>query len=255
MGYGAILMEKKRVVLLKCCAMPGGWPYNQQKMGIMQKKMTTTTSPLSPPGLNPRARRGIVLWGALLLSVASPADEIFKYVDADGTVTYSAFKPRSGAFEKIEPNCLLSYLGCELSRADWSRIPLNTTAYQELIVEVTSRHGVDPALVRALIHAESNFNHQAKSRAGAQGLMQLMPATQSRYGVNNPYDVGQNIEAGTRLLKSLLVRYQNNIKFAAAAYNAGEKAVERYQGVPPYEETQNYVRRVTQLYGRYRRQG
>ena len=85
--------------------------------------------------------------------------------------------------------------------------------------------------------------------------MQLMPATQKRFGVKNPYNVGQNVEAGTKLLKNLLVRYRNNIKFVAAAYNAGETAVERYQGVPPYEETQNYVRRVTQLYARYRKMG
>jgi len=182
-------------------------------------------------------------------------DEIFKYVAADGTVTYSAFKPRTGAFEQIEPSCLLSYIGCDLARADWNHVPLNHTAYRQLILDVATRHKVDPALVRAMIHAESNFNHEALSRAGAQGLMQLMPETQKLFGVKNPYNVGQNVEAGTRLMKQLLVKYRNDIKFAAAAYNAGETAVERYRGVPPYEETQNYVRRVTQLYHRYRKAG
>jgi len=195
---------------------------------------------------------------ALLLLVPAPhvaGDEIYKYVAPDGTVTYSAFKPRTGTYKRLEPSCLLSYIGCNLSHADWSRIPLNHTAYRQLIVEVATRHKVDPALVRALIHAESNFNHTALSRAGAQGLMQLMPETQRLFGVKNPYHVGQNIEAGTRLLKQLLVKYRNDIKLAAAAYNAGEKAVERYRGVPPYEETQNYVRRVTLLYSRYRKSG
>jgi soluble lytic murein transglycosylase-like protein len=188
----------------------------------------------------------------LLGPLTAGGDEIFKYVAADGTVTYSAFKPRNGAFEKLEPTCLLSYIGCDLARSDWSRVPLNHTAYRQLILDVATRHKVDPALVRALIHAESNFNHEALSRAGAQGLMQLMPETQKLFGVKNPYNVGQNVDAGTRLLKQLLVKYRNDIKFAAAAYNAGETAVERYRGVPPYEETQNYVRRVSQLYSRYR---
>ena len=195
---------------------------------------------------------------ALLLLAPAPhatADEIYKYVAADGTITYSAFKPPSGTYKRLEPSCLLSYIGCDLSHADWSRVPLNHTAYRQLIVEVATRHKVDPALVRALIHAESNFNQTALSRAGAQGLMQLMPETQRLFGVKNPYHVGQNIEAGTRLLKQLLVKYRNDIKLAAAAYNAGEKAVERYRGVPPYEETQNYVRRVTLLYSRYRKSG
>ncbi|HEY0721709.1 MAG TPA: lytic transglycosylase domain-containing protein [Gammaproteobacteria bacterium] len=185
-------------------------------------------------------------------AVSARADEIFKYVAADGTVTYSAFKPQSGSFKKLEPSCLLSYIGCEQSHADWSHVPLNHAAYRQLITDTASRHGVDPALLRALIHAESNFNHQALSRAGAQGLMQLMPQTQKQFGVKDPYNVGENVEAGTRLLKRLLVKYRNDFKMAAAAYNAGEEAVERYRGVPPYEETQNYVRRVSQLYSRYR---
>ncbi len=210
---------------------------------------------MMPPTATPPSRSlpAVLLAAALgCAAFEARADEIFKYVAADGTVTYSAFKPRSGSFEKLEPSCLLSYVGCELARADWSRVPLNHTAYRQLIADAASRHGVDPALLRALIHAESNFNHQALSRAGAQGLMQLMPQTQKQFGVKNPYNVGQNVEAGTRLLKQLLVKYRNDVKIAAAAYNAGEDAVERYRGVPPYEETQNYVRRVSQLYSRYR---
>ncbi len=197
----------------------------------------------------------LLAWLLLAGPLKAFGDEIFKYMAADGTVTYSAFKPTSGAFEKLEPNCLLSYIGCDLARSDWSTVPLNLTAYQQLIADAARRHKVDPALVRALIHAESNFNHQALSRAGAQGLMQLMPETQRQFGVKNPYNEAQNIEAGTRLLKQLLVKYGNNVKIAAAAYNAGIDAVERYRGIPPYEETQNYVRRVTQLYSRYRHPG
>lgn len=210
---------------------------------------------MTPP--QPRHATFAVALTVALTLVTEPATaaDIYKYVAADGTVTYSAFKPRRGSFEKLQPSCLLAYIGCDLARSDWSRVPLNHSAYRQLIADAASRHGVDPALLRALIHAESNFNHQAVSRAGAQGLMQLMPQTQKLFGVKDPYNVGQNVEAGTRLLKQLLMKYRNDIKIAAAAYNAGEKAVERYRGVPPYEETQNYVRRVSQLYTRYRKPG
>ncbi len=196
-------------------------------------------------------------WGpglaALLLVVAGPAaaDKIYKYVDRSGTVTYSAQKPLAGPYQRLEPSCLFSYLGCALSHADWNRVPLNHSAYREQIEYAARMHDVDPALVRAVVHAESNFNYNAVSRAGAQGLMQLMPDTQRLFGVSDPFNVRQNLDAGTRLFKSLLKRYRNNIKLAAAAYNAGTSAVERYKGIPPYEETKNYVRRVSQLYVRY----
>jgi len=187
----------------------------------------------------------------LLLSAPCQADDIYKYVDRDGTVTYSSFKPRGIAYEKFEPNCIYTYLGCALSNSDWNRVPLNHAAYKEQISAAARRHGVDAALIRAVVHAESNFNHRAVSRAGAQGLMQLMPQTQDKLGVSNPYHIVENIDAGTRLLKSLLRRY-GSVRMAAAAYNAGPDAVERYQGIPPYKETNNYVRRVSLLYTRYK---
>lgn len=199
-------------------------------------------------------RRRTSRWLATLLLVALPttASEIYKYTAPDGTVTYSQDKPRSLHYEKLEPDCLFSYLGCTLSRSDWSRIPLNHRDYQQPIRQAAERHGLEPALIRAVVHAESNFNHRAVSRAGAQGLMQLMPKTQLKLGVRDPFDVHENLDGGTRLLKELLARYRNDIRLAAAAYNAGPDAVERYRGIPPYPETRNYVRRVTQLYSRYR---
>lgn len=202
----------------------------------------------SPPSA--RWRFGVA---AAFLAVLLPAQagEIYKYTAEDGTVTYSSQKPKSGAFKRFEPTCLLSYIGCDLARSDWGRVRLNRSAYRNEIASIAARHGVDPHLVRALVHAESNFNHKAVSRAGAQGLMQLMPATQRLLGVRNPYDVSQNLEGGTRLLKKLLDKYRYDIRLAAAAYNAGEDAVARYQGIPPYDETRNYVRRVSLLYSRY----
>lgn len=188
----------------------------------------------------------------LCLCAATASADIYKYTAPDGTVTYSAFKPLSGAYEKLEPSCLMSYIGCELSASDWGRVPLNHRDFHAQIHSVAARHGLEPALVRAVVHAESNFNHKAVSRAGAQGLMQLMPKTQRTLGVRDPYDIGENLNGGTRLLKELLVRYRHNVKLAVAAYNAGPDAVDRHNGIPPYPETRNYVRRVTQLYSRYK---
>jgi soluble lytic murein transglycosylase-like protein len=112
------------------------------------------------------------------------------------------------------------------------------------ISAAAGRNGVDPALLTGLIHQESNFNPNAKSPAGAQGLTQLMPATAAGLGVKNPLDPAQAIEGGAKYLRQQLDRFGGDASKALAAYNAGPGAVERFGGVPPYEETQNYVRRV-----------
>ena len=104
-------------------------------------------------------------------------------------------------------------------------------------------------LVSAVIQAESGFNPRAVSRKGAQGLMQLMPTTAATLGVRNSFDPRQNIDGGVRHLRSLIDRFANNLPFALAAYNAGEKAVVQYRGVPPYPETQDYVTKVLYFYG------
>lgn len=198
-----------------------------------------------------RRHHALALSCALLLSLGTAQAEVYKYVH-NGVVTYSAEKPRRGAFESLQPSCLLSYIGCELAHSDWSRIKLDLHTFKELIEQSARTHAVDAALIRAVIHAESNFNQQARSKAGAEGLMQLMPKTQKLLRVGNPFNARENIDAGTRLLKQLLAKYGNNIRHAAAAYNAGEAAVEKYRGIPPYEETRTYVQRVATLYSRYR---
>ena len=116
------------------------------------------------------------------------------------------------------------------------------------IVMAAARHNVDPNLVRAVVKVESNFNSNAVSRKGAMGLMQLMPQTARSLNVKNPFDPAQNVDAGVRHLKSLLESYGGDVNLTLAAYNAGSGAVARSAGVPHYAETQNYVRRITNLY-------
>ncbi len=121
---------------------------------------------------------------------------------------------------------------------------------EKLVREAAERHSVDPALVRAVIETESNWNAGAVSRKGAVGLMQLIPTTAQRFGVNDLYSPQQNVDAGVKYLKTLLQRYNGNLDLALAAYNAGEGAVDRAHGVPSFRETRDYVQRVQSAYFR-----
>jgi soluble lytic murein transglycosylase-like protein len=120
----------------------------------------------------------------------------------------------------------------------------NGGSLDKVIDSTAQKYGVDPALIQQIVKAESDFDSNATSQAGAMGLMQLMPSTAASYGVQNAYDATQNLDGGTHFLKDLLDRFQGNVPLTLAAYNAGPGAVDKYQGVPPYKETQAYVQKI-----------
>ncbi len=172
----------------------------------------------------------------------------YKYRNPNGVLSFSDEKPSGVQYETIRFDCF----ACKVdSEVNWETTPLFADRYRQSIDRIAKLHGVDRALVRAVIHAESAFNSQARSRVGAQGLMQLMPQTAAELGVSNPFDPEQNIEGGVRYLAMLLERYDKDTRLATAAYNAGPGAVQEYGGVPPYAETQAYVKRIAILQRRY----
>jgi hypothetical protein len=177
---------------------------------------------------------------------------MYKY-ERDGIVHYTNVRPGGDAGAKMLFSYVETCFACGLlPGVDFATVRLNTESYAAEVRAAAQEFGVEEAVVRAIIHAESAFRPNAVSHAGAQGLMQLIPATASRFGVADVFDPNQNIRGGVQYLAWLLKRFDNDLTLAAAGYNAGEGAVDRHGGVPPYAETQRYVVRVGQLAERYR---
>lgn len=180
----------------------------------------------------------------------APRYRVYTYRQQNGVVAFTDNVPaRQHSFSVMEFSC---YACDPHSRVNWNATRLFTSEYEAQIADAAHRHGVEPALIRALIHAESGFNPNAVSPKGAMGLMQLMPGTAADMGVADPFAVRQNIEGGVKYLAMLLNQYKGNVTLATAAYNAGPGAVAKYGGIPPFAETQTYVRRVKLLHERYR---
>lgn len=186
--------------------------------------------------------------GAVRAELPRPATKIYRYLSG-GTVSFSDRPPGHDKYVVLTYGC---YACNPASTVDWNVTRLYRHEFAEEINEAARQYHIDPALVRAVIHAESGFNVQARSPKGAVGLMQLMPATARLLGVANIRTPGENIRGGTKYLADLLAQFKNDVALATAAYNAGPQAVQKYAGVPPYAETQVYVQRVRILHQRYK---
>jgi soluble lytic murein transglycosylase-like protein len=188
----------------------------------------------------------IFLVGTLAAGVALPSTllaDIYKYVDKDGVIHFSNVPTTEGKWILVIKEKRVHF-----------NLGKNFEKYDPEIWKASQRYSVDYNLVKAVIKAESNFNPKAVSRAGARGLMQLMPQTANLLQVNDSFHPEENIDGGVRYLRYLMNLYNDNLQLALAAYNAGEKAVFKYRGIPPYPETQTYVQRVLRYYQEYSRE-
>jgi soluble lytic murein transglycosylase-like protein len=231
-------------------------PQGGNEMGQMEYERSGKLSSPHKVSVVRSLRVWTLFWciGAFMAGVPrAEANPIYVFTERDGTIRFTnrpppasvkakVFKARSGTF---------SFVRVTPRRFSSRALLRQAKKYQHIIEFAARTTAVDPALIKAVIHAESAFNPQAVSPKGALGLMQLMPGTARELGVRRPLTAEENIHGGARHLARLLRKYGGNLTFALAAYNAGEFAVERYRGIPPYNETQTYVRRVLALKDQY----
>jgi soluble lytic murein transglycosylase-like protein len=181
-----------------------------------------------------------VLLGAIAVVANSAFADVYVYKDKNGVLMFTNV-PNHAGYRRV----LRESRGQAVDRAA-------NPSYEDLIQTASGRNNIDADLVRAVIKAESDFNARARSQKGAMGLMQLMPETARLHNLGDAYNPSENVEAGTRHLRMLLDRYQGDLELSLAAYNAGSAAVEKHHGIPPFAETQEYVRRVLRFYDFYR---
>jgi len=178
---------------------------------------------------------------------------VYKISHANGITEYTNVPPKQPGAQLLFTYIATCYACNVSSTIDWSHTKLKLNVYNDEITKAAIDFGVEAALIRAVIHAESAFNPNAVSNKGAQGLMQLMPGTASDLNVSNPFDPEQNIRGGAQYLAMLLKNFNGDTKLATAAYNAGEANVRKYEGIPPFDETKVYVERVGVLHERYQK--
>ena len=189
---------------------------------------------------------GLTIFSLLLflLAQSAMAARLYIYQLPDGSRMISDHRIDKATYKLVVSRTKVEGTGQIAARKITFSKPKHVDHWDDLIGELARRHKVDAALVKAVVQTESYFNYRAVSHAGAEGLMQLMPKTAAKYGVhdiNNPYE---NLDAGIKHLHYLLTKYRWNLRYALAAYNAGEKAVYYYNGVPPYKETREYVQKA-----------
>lgn len=191
----------------------------------------------------------LVLSASFVLSPeTASAGPIYVY-NSDGVIKFSTKPPPKGVTAKVFTAKSSKY---SMYKTPSKGSKLYAGRYKGIIDVEARRFRMDPALIQAVIHTESAFNPKAVSKKGAKGLMQLMPSNLKIYGVKDPFSPHQNIKAGTSLLAKLMKKYNGNIRLVLAAYNAGEGAVQKHKGIPPYQETRQYIPKVLSLFHRYR---
>ncbi len=184
--------------------------------------------------------------------IEKAAADIYQYTDKNGTLHFTNVNGGDRSHKRVKKEPSHSNQSAAASGSSSASAPISSanipSAYLDIIDNACSRHGVDPSLVHAIVKIESDFNPFALSRKGAMGLMQLMPQTALDLNVTNSFDPTQNIDGGVKYIKYLIDRYEGNLSLALAAYNSGETAVKKWGTIPPFKETQNYVRRILKLY-------
>lgn len=189
-----------------------------------------------------------------LMALSTHAGQVYMYKDNQGSTLLTNKKSSDKSLQRVK---ITYYPDSNIHRySNWGATEAsvkpsfnkNKDAFDHIIKQASSTHGVSEGLIKAVMHTESGFNVNARSPVGAQGLMQLMPATARRFNVSNAYDPQQNIMAGAKYLAWLLKRFNGDQSLAIAGYNAGEGNVSKYGGIPPFRETQDYVRRVNSRY-------
>ncbi|MFA5902444.1 MAG: lytic transglycosylase domain-containing protein [Desulfobacula sp.] len=188
--------------------------------------------------INPLFHFLLFFWSLFFIHTA--AADIYMYVDKKGVVNFTNV-PTSAKYQLF-----VKELPARMRRN------FSTTEYDHIIRKATETYDVDFSLIKAVIEAESGFDPEAVSKKGAKGLMQIMPGNFQYLSVQDPFNPSQNIMGGVKYLQELLRRYENKLPLVLAAYNAGPEAVDQFRQIPPYEETQNYVKKVMKLYKQYK---